>query len=211
MGEWNEMSNDVDVIGNVEKIATRSGRGAKGPWTAYNVLLSEGGKETWVSFGFDAPEFTEGDRIKTTGFLKDGKYLTYIKGAPIKVKAADKPANGSGNQSSGGGGDRQASIIYQSSRKDALQLVEILLANDALPVSGAKSKSGEAKRFDEIKAFVDKLTVEFFHDVDTLRKLDEVEDAGAVEEKPVDELPPNDEDPEENSDFPEEEEDDDDF
>lgn len=176
------MSN-VDIIGDVVKIAKREGQGARGPWTAYNVLLAEKGKETWVSFGFELPGFGPGDRIKTSGFLKDGKYLTYTKGAEVKVKAggANKQANASENSSSGGYQDRNASIVYQSSRKDAIALVEILLANDSLPVSGAKSKTGEAKRFDEILAFVDKLTVQFYNDVDTLRKLETVEDAGAVE------------------------------
>lgn len=183
------MSNAVDIVGDVQKIATKTGNGARGPWTLYNVLLSNNGQDNWVSFGFDAPSFKEGDRIKTTGFMKDGKYLTYTKGAPVAVKEANKPANGAGNQSSGGYGDRQASIIYQSSRKDALQLVEILLANDALPVSGAKTKSGQADRFEEIKQYVDKMTVQFYNDVDSLRLLESVEDAGSVEAEEVEALP----------------------
>lgn len=189
--------NRIEPKGGVSK---KTGK----PYTLYNVYgTTKEGEEVRVGWGFDKPTFDAGVWIKTE-LEQNGAYLNY-KGAAVEVKAGgapNKPANESGNSFSGGGGDRQASIIYQSSRKDALHLVEILLSSDALPITGAKTKAGEAKRFDEIQAIVDKLTVRFYHDVDTLRLLEAVEDAGIGEEAEEEELP-------DVSDVEEEEDDDD--
>lgn len=72
-------------------------------------------------------------------------------------------------------------MAYSNARSAALELAALLLANDAMPMSTAKSKDGVAKRFDEIKAIVDKLTVEFYFDGASGRKLESVADAGSKE------------------------------
>ena len=68
-------------------------------------------------------------------------------------------------------------------------MCKLLLQHDALPVSGAKGKAGESKRFEQVQDFVNKLTVQFYHDVETLRLLDSVADAGDVEVAARGELP----------------------
>ena len=98
-----------------------------------------------------------------------------------------------GNSAAGGGGqatgdNRQNSIIYQSSRKDAVSIIQVLLENDALPLSAATTKAGAARRYEEVIALVNKLTVQFYNDVNTLRLLDSVQDAGA-QTKDVGKLP----------------------
>ena len=73
----------------------------------------------------------------------------------------------------------QPRIQYQSSRKDALEFLNILIQSDALPVTAAQNKASKAKRFEEIEAILDKLTVRFYHDVETLRVLSRVQDSDA--------------------------------
>jgi len=75
-----------------------------------------------------------------------------------------------------------------SARTAALDAIDLLLRNDALPMSAAKTKAGQASRFDEVTAAIDKLTVEYFFDSATGRKLVTVADAGSKESR-VAELP----------------------
>lgn len=104
-------------------------------------------------------------------------------------QAAGKPGQAEAGRGVGavdggsGGADRQTQIVLQHSQEMAIALVSVLLANDALPISATKSKAGEAKRFDEIVAAVDKLTVKFHNDVATGRLLSVVADMGVVSTK----------------------------
>jgi hypothetical protein len=56
---------------------------------------------------------------------------------------------------------KDASIQYQSSRKDALQFLEILLANGALPLGSGKAPAKEQILADTL----DRLTAGFFTDI----------------------------------------------
>jgi len=184
-----------EFIGYITRIETKSGTSKNGkPYTVYNVTATgKSGEEIRVGWGFDAPSFQEGVWVKTT-LVQNGNYLNY-KGAPVEIAPGPAPAastSAPGNQSTGssGGNDRQASIVYQSSRKDAIHLVDILERSGSLPVSSAKGKAGEAKRYEQIHEIVDKITVQFYHDVETLRLLDTVADAGDVDVAARGELPP---------------------
>lgn len=93
-------------------------------------------------------------------------------------------------------------MSYTAARSAALEAIGILLTHDGLPMSAAKTKAGQAERFKEITAAIDKLTVEYFFDAATARKLESVADAGSKEsrvaplptEKPGAAAPSNDED-----------------
>lgn len=80
-------------------------------------------------------------------------------------------------------------MSYANSRSAAIEVVGLLLEHKALPVSGATGKAAEAKRFVEVLAAIDKLTVEFYNDGMELRKLATVADAGVVSVAPDAELP----------------------
>lgn len=172
--------------GYVKKLNSKSGKSAKGKaWTKYSaIILQENGAESpWISFGFDAPPFSEGDYAEVTA--NEGQYgfeATAAKKLTAPQKAAPVPtaSNPLANAAKSSYVDRNDSIVYQSSRKDALQLVALLLEHKALPISESAAKAGVAKRFEEIKAFVDKLTVEYYFDVGSLRVIQEVVDAGAT-------------------------------
>lgn len=176
----------MQFIGYVKKISVKSGKSPKGKaWTKYSgIILEENGAESgWLSFGFDAPPFTEGDYAEVTA--NEGQYgleVTAAKKLTAPQKAPQVPAQSSApaNAAKSAHVDRNDSIVYQSSRKDALTLVALLLEHDALPMTGAATKAAVAKRYEEIKAFVDKLTVEFFHDVGSLRVIQQVVDSGAA-------------------------------
>lgn len=184
----------TEFVGFVTKIETKQGVSKNNkPYTVYNVTATQkSGEETRIGWGFDAPTFGEGVWIKTQ-LEQNGQYLNYKKafvevaGGP--APAVSSPAAAPSGSSAGTGADRQASIIYQSSRKDALQLVTVLLGADALPISTGKGKAGEAKRYEQILEIVDKMTVQFYHDVDTLRLLESVADAGDVDVKARGEMP----------------------
>lgn len=166
--------------GFIKKLHTKTGSGRKGPWTLYSAKIEKAdGSEydEWVSFGFSKPDVAEGGYYIIEA-SKDAK--GYFKAD--SYKAAEPPkrvAGGGGNE--GGGNSKQDSIHYQNARGNALTFVQIAVQLDALPFIKTAGKAGEAKRFAELQALVDKLTVQYFNDTDTLRLLDSVEDAGAVE------------------------------
>jgi hypothetical protein len=171
----------------VAKINGRNVNTRKGPRTSYSMKLErEDGSEIdgWISIGWDKPNFSEGDYVKVTyaknerGYL-DASEVKPLKNAPAKSEATAAPSGGG----RGGYDPKGPTIHYQNSRTAAIELVGLMLAHDALPMSEAKTKAGTAKRFAEIKALVDKLTVQFYFDVETLRLMKSVADAGA--EKPA--------------------------
>jgi len=183
--------------GFIKKISVKEGRGKRGPWKLFSAKLElENGEEVkdWISFGFDEPACKEGDYVKITASENDRGYLQAdevkrLKNAPARSSAATS-SGASSNVSS-----TQKSIHYQSSRKDAIEVLKLLTQQDALPLSSAKTKAGEAKRYEEIMALVDKLTVRFFNDAETQRILAVVADEGKIDSD-VGELPDDDEDEE---------------
>lgn len=194
--------------GFVARISKKDSKpGAKRAWTLYSFKAEkEDGNEyeQWFGFGFEEPPFKEGDYITFEAEQKDG-YWNYVKGSGNKPKnpPARKQArqsNSSSGSDNGGtkspsdspvaaGADRQTQIVMQHSQEMALALVGLLLTHDALPVSSAKTKSGEAKRYEEIVAFVNKETVRLYNDVVTARLLETVVDSGVIDVKPDAALP----------------------
>ncbi len=144
---------------------------------------------------FTAPGVEEGDYIRFSSTPDSNS----AKGRVVDVASIQKsdnpparpdnpsPYKGKGRSSGGGGGggarnpEVQSRISYQAARKDALTLVEILLDNEGLPVIGTSGKAAKAKRYEEILEFVDKLTVRFYNDTDTLRVTESVDDPGELE------------------------------
>jgi len=196
----------IDIVGYVQNISSKQGVSKQGkPYTVFNVVVTgKDGQDTRVGWGFDAPAFQEGVWIKTQA-EQNGNYLNY-KGAPVQTAAGPAPAAtqnaapAAGNTASSGV-DRNASIVYQSSRKDAIALVAVLQESDALPISAAKSKAAEATRYQQILDIVNKLTVQFVKDVETLRLLESVADAGDVEVAARGDLPAEEQEEEEQDDF----------
>jgi hypothetical protein len=189
--------------GFVVKINEKSGRGKKGPWTLYSAKLEkEDGTEypEWLSLGFDAPKFKEGDFISLQAEKNDRGYLAAIEGtgkvfknAPARNKkgSAGSASSGAADSSSGTAGPKRGGVDWNGATARAVETANLLLAAGALPLSGAKTKAGEAKRFDEVVAVVDKLTVKFYNDSITLRLLETVADT-VIDTKPDGELPDSD-------------------
>ena len=199
----------MEAVGYVEAITTRDGVNKNGkPYTMYNVkLVEKTGDTTYVGFGFNPPAFKEGQWIKAV-VEQNGQYLNY-KGGNLSVADGPAPA-GSGQPSPGratggsSGGSRneywenkekrdievtQPRIQYQAARKDAVQIVSAMLSHDSLPISVAQGKTGESKRFEQILDYVEKITVQFYQDTESLRVLEKHADAGEVQPEAVADLP----------------------
>lgn len=158
--------------------------------TAYSFKLENADgteQEDWIGFGFEAPPFKEGDYISVDAERNEAGYLNYTKGTGQQIKnpparsSAKRSATagnadpgsqsataGSGDSSTGAAtADRQTQIVLQHSQEMAISAAAVLLANDALPMTKAQTPAGTAKRFDEVRAMVDKLTRKFYDDVVT--------------------------------------------
>lgn len=114
----------------------------------------------------------------------DGTSAT-IKGPVTLAKPASPAANGTPSA----GGDRNNSIVYQSSRKDAIELVQLLVASGSLALPKAqKAKVGA------IEAAVDRYTALFFDDVGTLGAVVREAESGGESEEPESDEDEGDED-----------------
>lgn len=215
--------------GFVAKIGQKTGQGRKGPWTLYSCKIEkEDGTEypNWISLGFDAPKFKEGDYVAIYASENEKGYLNAdevkrLKNAPErKKKQAAGGGQGGGRKGGyggGGGGDfnRQTNpedakrMSYANARTAAIELVNVLLTHGALPITAAKGKAAEAKREEEIAAFVDKYTVQYFQDGLSLRLLELVEDARGGDDKEESPLPGDNDDDSAEADEEEADEDDD--
>lgn len=185
----------TEFRGFVAKIGEKSGRGKNGkPYTVYSAKLEkEDGTEydEWLSLGFERPNFKEGDYIKCEAAKNDRGYMAVdidsvkvAKNPPARApkKGGKGSASGSGSNSGGGDFNRQTNpedakrMSYANARTASIELVDLLIRNDALPMGAGKGKAAEAKRYEEIVAAVDKLTVKFYNDGVSLRLLETVAD-----------------------------------
>ena len=175
--------------GFVAKLNVKEGRGKSGPWALYSGRIEkDDGSEydEWLSFGFNKPSCKEGDYVKLNVEKDDKGYskvtsIEIVKNPPAKAAPEKSAGNTDARKDtyvSASEQRKQNSIHYQSSRKDAIEIVKTLISMDALPITSAKTKAGEAKRYEEIMALVDKLTVRYFVDTETQRILDSVVDEG---------------------------------
>lgn len=145
------MSNNV--VGAVQNIFTKHGNG----WTAYSLKVND---EVY-GLGFNPPPagVSEGTTVSFSWIPdpRNGKYKK-VEGN-IKIETSTPAASTGGNSASGGtdwdAKDRR--IVYQSSRKDAIEFVGLLLANGALKLGTAQDKKLEI-----IEDVVNKYTIEFF-------------------------------------------------
>jgi len=122
--------------------------------------------------------YVDGTRYSTKGkdFSKlEGKYVEfeatqngeYWNADPATVKEVAAPDNTKQSRSSGqlpAGPDRQDSIIYQSSRKDAIEMVNALLAKDMIDFGKAKG----AQKIEMYEVYVDHYTTRLFDDAKRL-------------------------------------------
>jgi hypothetical protein len=199
-----------------ERRGNRNGR----DWTAYSakIQLKDGTEHPkYFQFGFERPPFKEGDYVQFQATDKDANAMSVdpntvrvSKNPPARPQAQQSGGNGGGQRRGGGGGasardkywedkdrydkeEREPRIRYQAARRDAIDLVTVLSANDGLPIPKAQGKANVAKRFEEIMLIVEKLTAQFYHDTETLRVLERVADGGAVNVGGDGELPDSDE------------------
>lgn len=142
----------MTVQGYVEtvqvKTTAKSGKPLRSP--LYSMKIDG----QWYGCGFDNPGVSEGETISfdfTEG--QYGKELT--SGSISKVAAGTAPAATAGGKASSVTPDqRQASIVYQSSRKDAIALLDFATARELV-------KLPKAGGYDALLAMVDDLTLEF--------------------------------------------------
>jgi len=139
--------------GFVEQIGEKPGMGRNGPYTLFSVKV--GGE--WLGAGFKKPECNQGDCIDYEIAMK-GQYKNI---ANIKL------ATGGSAQAQNTGvatappavriDTRDISIRYQSCRKDAIAVTNVLLANDAL-----KLPAKQADKVDAALAFIEDITNQYY-------------------------------------------------
>lgn len=167
------------------------------------------------SFKDDKSTGGNGDYVMFEADIKDGVSAQFVPGTGQLVKNPPdrtapqrvKSGGGGGAPRRGGGGpkltksamfgdiggynteDDVRRISMSHAQEMAIDTVSLLLQHDGLPITGAKTKAGQAARFEEITAAIDKKTVEYFFDTASGRLLDSVADDGAEAEAKAAPLP----------------------
>lgn len=148
--------------GQVYKIFTKEfpGKGGKKGNTWFSIKLE--GDDTYYRCKGNDPGDIEG---KTVSFEADGDQVTskpvVKEEVPVAASLQTPPPKG-GNVSGGAvlGSAREASIHYQSARKDALQFLDILTRTGAV-----KLPAKEAAKLEALEALADSYTASFFADI----------------------------------------------
>lgn len=182
------------VTGYIGKVFTKTGSSSKGPWALDNILMKDdqGNDIGWFGNGLRkqadvAPAFKEGDYVSFHWEENDKGYKN-VKGE-VEVKTPPAPAAAPVGASVAPAANTNHGMNYGNARNCAIQLVEVLLANDALPITKTQSAANRAVRYEEVMAAVDKLTVKFFNDGATYRLLETVADEGVVDTSGDGDLP----------------------
>ncbi len=151
----------------------------KNDYGFYSVKIDD----TWYGTGSKKePSVVTGDTVEGEFFLEKEKYKTITKDGLKKVSASSGAAPAAAT--TGGGTDwaaKDASIRYQSARKDALTLAGIPGVLSAVGLDKAKP----ADKMGIIEAFVDKKTAEYFEDIATFGAVTRVSAPGADPEAPA--------------------------
>lgn len=200
------MTSFVGFVVKINSLTKKSQKPPYKPYTLYSMRVADkDGNEidSWFQCGFSAPSCQEGDYIKfdaepaTRG--NPNNHDVKVDSIQVSKNPPANPAAKSGGGTPGGtsapsraapktselfgeiGGynteDDIRRMSYSAARDHALAAVALLLENDGLAMPAAKSKAGQTARFDTILAAVDKLTVEYFYDSATGRKLESVDDS----------------------------------
>lgn len=128
---------------------------------------------TWYGFGFEQPDFAQGDEIEFDT-IQRGQY-TNVDPKSVK-KLGSAPAQSSNSGSTGGNGmtkgdywdrkeeadkDRQRVIQYQASRNAAIETLGVLVSNGLVQVP-----TKNADKYDFAISMIDQLTAEYNNKVD---------------------------------------------
>jgi hypothetical protein len=182
--------------GYVAKALRKEGTQRNGKaWFKFNVKLAlDSGQESpWISFPFNKSiPFAEGQYVSFDAVADEKGYFNVVEGTGAILTppaAAAAPAAAANDAAKGTAptayqeaqAQKDVRISFQAARNSAIEVVGLLLANDALPLLGTKGKAAEAKRFEEVLDIVNKLTVQFHNDAQTLRLLESVADAGSID------------------------------
>jgi len=160
----------TSITGIVEAISQKA---IANGGSVYNFKVNN----AWYGHGFVAPAFNKGDNISFE-YSANGKFnnadvstIAVLAEAPAaSPAAAAQPAAGSNAWD-----DRQNSILYQSSRKDALTLVGLGLQYGELSLGSKK-----ADKLVVLEATVDKYTEQFFADAKNMGKTSAVVNQATV-------------------------------
>ncbi len=152
-------------------------------YTGY-VFSTVANMKLGLTVGGESVDPAIGARLSTQGYYTAGDG-----GGGAKVKTSELFGEIGGYNTE----DDIRRMSYAAAREDAVETVKMLLENNGLKLVTADSKAGFATRFDVITSAIDKLTVEYFFDAATGRKLDTVADAGTVDVEGDGELPDSDE------------------
>jgi len=167
------------VEGTVYKVYTRDFRGK----SSHTIKID--GNDTWFRAGAKryAGIAESGNLVAFDAEPNPGRDDAKITSDVVLAKAAPAAAPGTPYAAVG---DRNNSIIYQSSRKDALALVGLLAQTGALKLPAAQAAKAGA-----VEAALDRYTALFFDDVSTLgavvREAEGTGDGAAESEDEADE------------------------
>ncbi|MCK5016222.1 MAG: hypothetical protein KAS32_04040 [Candidatus Peribacteraceae bacterium] len=143
------MSNTV--TGAIQAVSvrreTKAGKALRSPLYSFNI------EDVWYNCGFSNPAVSKGDRVSFE-FSEDAY------GKVCDVESLVTTASGASGATSPAmpvrPDSRQNSIVYQSSRKDAINVATIVVSNGLLKLPAAK-----ADQVDALLGFIESLTDDF--------------------------------------------------
>jgi len=148
----------TDYVGTVKRIFPKT-------WANGGTSFSFTMEETNFFFRLGAQRYAGvvevGNKVSFSAEQKDDK-SAQVSGK-VTAAAASTQAPASATPGSGGMGNRDNSIVYQSSRKDALLFIQVAIAAGAL-----KLPAKQSTKVAVLEGLVDRYTAAYFEDVNKL-------------------------------------------
>jgi len=139
----------MEQTGTVEYVSQKteaaSGKKLNSPLFSFKL------NDEWFGCGFDDPRVAEGDTITFT-FNSTQYGSEVVKNSIVKTAADTSPAAATKKVSSPDA--RQVSIVYQSSRKDAINAIDIAVSTGVLTLP-------KGKGYEVLFDLIDELTLDF--------------------------------------------------
>lgn len=162
----------MQTTGLVSKIFFKEfpGNNGKPPNKSFTIKLER--DEVYYRCGQSDPGNIEGQKVTLTHdpvtFTKKGEKEAKVTARPEVISQKSEPSTGQTSTTSAqssysmASSARESSIHYQSARKDALQMVDIVTRTGAI-----KLPAKEANKLEAVEALVDSYTARFFEDIST--------------------------------------------
>lgn len=169
--------------GRLSSIDEKSGTGARGPWTLYNLVLQTPQGEKRLGAGFNKPSVNANAAIRVSASQNAKGYweadMKSLEVLPEEQAATSVPTV---NQAMNQEQEKQRSIVTQTAYKIAAQSMDTLLSQGILTIKGGTTAATQNKALEAYTAMLDQIAESVFNRCTNPFEIQEQQEQGELED-----------------------------